>query len=73
VKFSSVVSIEIFRVKNANPYFYAKRIENGYFPLPSKFEMMTPNVDVLINAKLNVGNEYGLCRRITCLQMDDVH
>jgi hypothetical protein len=38
VKFSSVVSIQIFSIKNENPYFYAKCIENGYFPLPSKFE-----------------------------------
>jgi hypothetical protein len=39
VKFSSVVSIQIFSVKNTNPSFYAKCIENDYFPLPSKFEM----------------------------------
>jgi hypothetical protein len=39
VKFSSVVSIQIFSVKNVNPSFYAKYIENGYFLLPSKFEM----------------------------------
>jgi hypothetical protein len=39
VKFSSVVSIQIFSVKNANPSFYAKCAENDYFPLPSKFEM----------------------------------
>jgi hypothetical protein len=40
VQFSSVVSIQTFSVKNANPFFYAKYIENGYFPLPSKFEMV---------------------------------
>jgi hypothetical protein len=44
VKFSSVVSIRIFSVKNANPSFYAKRAENGYFPLPSNFGMFTPSI-----------------------------
>jgi hypothetical protein len=39
VKFSSVISIQIFSVKNANPSFYSKRVENAYFPLPSKFKM----------------------------------
>jgi hypothetical protein len=39
MKFSSVVSIQIFSVKNANPSFYAKYIENKYFSLPSKFKM----------------------------------
>jgi hypothetical protein len=38
-KLFSVVSIQIFRVKNANPSFYAKHVENNYFPLPSKFKM----------------------------------
>jgi hypothetical protein len=33
------ISIQIFSVKNANPSLYAKHVENGYFPLPSKFEM----------------------------------
>jgi hypothetical protein len=28
-------------LKNANPSFYAKHVENAYFPLPSKFEMFT--------------------------------
>jgi hypothetical protein len=28
-------------LKNANPSFYAKRVEIAYFPLPSKFEMFT--------------------------------
>jgi hypothetical protein len=39
VKFSSIVSIQIFSVKNANPSFYTKCIENDYFPLPSKFKI----------------------------------
>jgi hypothetical protein len=39
VKFSSIISIQIFSVKNANLSFYARRVENDYFPLPSKFEM----------------------------------
>jgi hypothetical protein len=39
VKFSSVVSIQIFSVKNANPSFYEIHVENDYFPLPFKFEM----------------------------------
>jgi hypothetical protein len=40
VKFLSVVYIQIFSLKNVNPSFYAKRAKNGYFLLPSKFEMM---------------------------------
>jgi hypothetical protein len=40
VKFSSVVSIQIFSLKNANPSFYKIHVENDYFPLPSKFEML---------------------------------
>jgi hypothetical protein len=39
VKFSSVVSIQIFSVKNVNPSFNEIHVENDYFPLPSKFEM----------------------------------
>jgi hypothetical protein len=35
--------------------------------------LMTPNTDVLINAKFNAGNEYGLWQRITCVEMDDVY
>jgi hypothetical protein len=38
-KFFSVVSIQIFSIKNVNPSFYVKYVENGYFPLLSKFEM----------------------------------
>jgi hypothetical protein len=26
-------------MKNANPSFYVKHVENSYFPLPSKFKM----------------------------------
>jgi hypothetical protein len=40
VKFSSVVFIQIFSVKNANPSIYEIHVKNGYFPLPSKFEMV---------------------------------
>ena len=39
MKFSSVISIQIFSIKIANPSFYIKCVENAYFPLPSKFEM----------------------------------
>jgi hypothetical protein len=39
VNFSSVVSIQFFSVKNANPSFYAKRVESAYFPLHFKFDM----------------------------------
>jgi hypothetical protein len=39
VKFSSVISIQNFSVKNANPSFYEIHVKNDYFPLPSKFEM----------------------------------
>jgi hypothetical protein len=39
VKFSSVVSIQIFSLKNANPSINEIHVENDYFPLPSKFEM----------------------------------
>jgi hypothetical protein len=39
VKFLSVVSIQVFSLKNANPSFYEIHVENDYFPLPSKFEM----------------------------------
>jgi hypothetical protein len=38
-KFSSIIFIQIFSVKNENPSFYTKCIENGSFPLLSKFEM----------------------------------
>jgi hypothetical protein len=31
--------VQIFGIKNANPFFYVKYVENGYFPLLSKFEM----------------------------------
>jgi hypothetical protein len=39
MKFSSVVSIQSFGIKNANPSFYKKYVENGYFPLLSKFQI----------------------------------
>jgi hypothetical protein len=42
VKFSSVVSIQIFSLKNANPSINEIHVENNYFPLPSKFEMNKP-------------------------------
>jgi hypothetical protein len=38
VKFSSVISIQIFSLKNANPSFNKIHVENDYFPLPSKFK-----------------------------------
>jgi hypothetical protein len=31
----------ILGVNNANPSFYAKHVENSYFPLPSKFKMIS--------------------------------
>jgi hypothetical protein len=40
VKFSSVISIQIFSLKNANPSLNEIHAENDYFPLPSKFEMI---------------------------------
>jgi hypothetical protein len=39
VTFSSVVSIQICIVKNANPSFYIIHVENDYFPLPFEFKM----------------------------------
>jgi hypothetical protein len=33
VKFSSLVSIQIFSVKNANPSFYAKRVGKRLFSI----------------------------------------
>jgi hypothetical protein len=39
VKFSSVVSIQIFSLKNANCSFNEIHVENVYFPLPFKWEM----------------------------------
>jgi hypothetical protein len=50
--FSSVISIQIFSVKNANPSFYEIHVENNYFPLPSKFEMegaSKPSLKNIIN------------------------
>jgi hypothetical protein len=41
VKFSNIVSIQIFRLKNANPSIDEIYVENDYFPLPSKFEMVS--------------------------------
>jgi hypothetical protein len=41
VKFSSIGSIQIFSVKNANPSINEIYVENDYFPLSSKFEMMS--------------------------------
>jgi hypothetical protein len=38
-KFFSIVSVQIFSIKNANPYFYVNYVENNYFPLLSMFEM----------------------------------
>jgi hypothetical protein len=40
MKFSSVISIQVFSIKNANPSFYSKCVEDTYFPLPSQFEML---------------------------------
>jgi hypothetical protein len=40
MKFSSVISIQIFSLKNANPSFNKIHVENDYFPLPSKFKMV---------------------------------
>jgi hypothetical protein len=33
-------SFQIFSLKNANPSFYKIHMEDDYFPLPSKFEMI---------------------------------
>jgi hypothetical protein len=41
VKFSSVVSIQIFSLKNANPSINEINVENDYFLLPSKFEILS--------------------------------
>jgi hypothetical protein len=30
---------KFFCIKSANPLFYVKHVENGYFPLLSKFEI----------------------------------
>jgi hypothetical protein len=43
VKFSSVVFIQIFILKNANPSINEIYVENDFFPLPSKFEMEAPS------------------------------
>jgi hypothetical protein len=40
VKFSRVVSIQIFSLKNANPSINEIHVENNYFPWPSKFKML---------------------------------
>ena len=49
MKFSSVFSIQIFSVKNANPSSYEIHVENDYFPLPFKFEKLSCSFnDVLI-------------------------
>jgi hypothetical protein len=48
VKFSSVVSIQIFSLKNANPSINEKHVENDYFLLPSKFEMKAFSRDYII-------------------------
>jgi hypothetical protein len=37
--FQSVVSIQIFSLKNAIPSINKIHVKNDYFPLPSKFEM----------------------------------
>ena len=34
VRSSLLSSLQIFGIKNWNPSFYAKHVENGYFPLP---------------------------------------
>jgi hypothetical protein len=39
-KVSSIVSIHSISIKNVKPSFYGKHVENDYFPLLSKFEMM---------------------------------
>jgi hypothetical protein len=39
VKFSSVISVQIFSLKNANPSINKIHVEKDYLPLPSKFEM----------------------------------
>jgi hypothetical protein len=39
VKFSSVVSIQIFSLNNANPSINEIHVENDFFSLLSKFEM----------------------------------
>ena len=41
MQFLSIISIQIFSVKNANHSFYEIHVENDYFPLPSKFEMQS--------------------------------
>jgi hypothetical protein len=50
MKFSSVVSIQNFGLKNANPSFNEIHVENDYFPLPSKFKMHLPPRKTAINA-----------------------
>jgi hypothetical protein len=53
VKFSSVISIQIFSLKNANPSINEIHVENDYFPLPSKFEMN--NIKILLEDTLSSG------------------
>jgi hypothetical protein len=52
VKFSSVVSIQIFSLKNANPSINKIHVENDYFPLPSKFEMLHLLMQVLLDCRV---------------------
>jgi hypothetical protein len=42
--FFSVISVQIFSIKNVNPSFYIKYVENGYFLLLAKFEMYGKHV-----------------------------
>jgi hypothetical protein len=54
-KFSSVVSISTFSIKNANQFFYKKNIKNDYFPMLSKFEMLLcNNVEMILKQFLDV-------------------
>jgi hypothetical protein len=46
--FLALFPYKFFGVKNANPSFYAKHVENGYCPLPSKFEMCYPTLRVFM-------------------------
>ena len=60
MKFSSVVSIQICSLKNANPSINKIHVENDYLLLPSKFEMEI----LAVSGRRSVSTEVDMRRMI---------
>jgi hypothetical protein len=77
MKFLSVVSIQIFNVKNTNPSFYEIYVKNNYFPLPFKFEMWALGVFWIAylshQENINLPNLNVMVYNIDLIDLSNIH